>query len=216
DPALLAQLNARPEISLAAGSPLADRYEPFLLSGAIARALGQLPAARTALGARVVHTQGAEAVDWAGAFLPPPRGNRLDVGSDLDLGAVRGFHFSEQAGRGPPPLTFRWSGPQSTIHLQAVAPWHEVVVRWNGARPPGVAPAQVQVQARASTGVRADTRWTLPAADTWQEATLVRLPESTTAADPGGVDLTVATNTFVPGGADPRVLGVRIDWVELR
>ena len=75
------------------------RYEPFLLSGAIPRVLGETAGAhglRRAAGACRRGRCGA----WAATFLPDRRANPVDVGSDLDFGAVAGFYASEQAGTG--------------------------------------------------------------------------------------------------------------------
>ena len=200
-----------PEIALPPGSPSAGEYEPYLLNGAIQRALGQAGAARTAFGARPVHAAGAEAVSWAATFLPDPPGARLDVGGDLDFGAVDGFYGSEQAGAGAAALTFRWSGPAATVRLTSQAPWRELVVRWSGARPAGLAPAQVSATLRAGGQVVSRTV-TLPGSDTWEELVL----PAPAGAGAAPVVLTLGVNAFVPGGYDPRVLGVRVDMVTLR
>ncbi len=211
DPAALAALDARPEIALAPNSPLLGRMEPYLLSGAIARARGDPAAAAGTFGARPVHVAGPDAVSWAATFLPRPIGAVLAIGSGLDFGAVDGFYASEQAGSGADAVTYRWSGPVATIHLTASTPGQTVVIRWSGARPAGVPAARVVAVVRAGTGAPVATTVRLPARDTWQETTLARLPTGANA-----VDITLDVNPFVPGGYDPRALGVRVAAVTLR
>ena len=201
---------ARPEILLGRGSPLADQYEPFLLNGAIARAQGQTAAAQTAFAARPVQVAGLAAVDWAARLLPAPPVARLDVGSGLDWGALAGFYGNETTAS-PLPITFRWSSHTATVRISVTAATRQVVLRWNGGRPPGVPAATVRVQADGPGGLQAAEAYTLPTTDTWQENSLAIQP---TAA--GWVLLTVRVNGFVPGGYDARLLGVRVDWVEAR
>ena len=95
DRAALAAIASRPEIALGPDSPLAARFEPFLLNGYIQQQLGNT-AALTVFNARSLRVAGPEAVTWAARALPPPATDRLDVGSDLDFGAVDGFYPSEQ------------------------------------------------------------------------------------------------------------------------
>jgi 4-amino-4-deoxy-L-arabinose transferase-like glycosyltransferase len=207
----LERLARAPEIALPPGSPSAGEYEPYLLNGAIQRALGQDGAAWTAFGARPVHAAGPEAVSWAATFLPDPPGPHLDVGGDLDFGAVDGFYGSEQASAGSGALTFRWTGAAATVRLTPAAPWRELVVRWSGARPAGLAPAQARVTLRAG-GQAVSRAVTLPAADTWEETVFPAPP----GAGGAPVALSLNVNAFVPGGYDPRALGVRVDAVTLR
>ena len=209
----LTALAARPEIVLGRDSPLADQYAPFLLNGAILRAQGQSAAAHTAFTARSVQLAGSTAVDWAAQFVPAPSGARLAVGSGLDLGALRGFYANEAAGSGAAAVTYRWSGPTATVRLPVTAATRQVVIRWSGARPTGVPPAVVQVQLQADSlpAQPATGTYTLPTTDTWQEASL---PVQPTAS--GWVTLTLQANGFVPGGYDPRLLGVRVAWVAAR
>jgi 4-amino-4-deoxy-L-arabinose transferase-like glycosyltransferase len=213
DPAVLDRLANRPEVSLGPGSPLGAGYEPYLLSGAIARLSGDPAGARSAFRARAVQTAGAEAVDWAARFLLPPRTNRLDLGGDLDFGAPQGFYNSESSGSGDAAITYRWSGPASLIRLRPATPWRTLVIRWSGARPPGVAPAQVTATLRVPGGDTLQTI-TLPTSDTWVETVL--RPSGATPVTSPRVELRLDANSFVPGGYDPRTLGVRVDWVELR
>ena len=50
---------------------------------------------------------------------------------------------------------------------------------------------------------------TVPNDTAWHEATIDLAP-------PEAVNAILTVNTFVPGGYDPRQLGVRIDWIEWR
>jgi hypothetical protein len=133
------------------------------------------------------------------------------VGGDLDFGAVDGFYGSEQASAGSGALTFRWTGAAATVRLTPAAPWRELVVRWSGARPAGLAPAQARVTLRAG-GQAVSRAVTLPAADTWEETVFPAPP----GAGGAPVALSLNVNAFVPGGYDPRALGVRVDAVTLR
>ncbi len=218
DAAQLAQTGAdwaglaqRPEIALGRDSPLADQYEPFLLSGAIAREQGRAGNAQTAFNARPVQLAGWAAVDWAARFLPAPSAARVDVGSTLDWGAVAGFYGSETVGNGAAVVTYRWSGPTATVRIPVTVATRQLIVRCNGGRPADVSPATVQLQATGSQGLQAPRSYTLPTAAGWQEISLPVMPPAA-----GWMTLTLRTAGFVPGGYDPRLLGVQVDWVEAR
>jgi hypothetical protein len=204
-------MSQHPAIALPPGSALADQYEPFLVSGAIARAQGHTEAAQTAFNARPVQVAGAAAVDWAATLLPAPTDPRLDLGSRLDFGAISGFYNVETPGSRGSVLTYRWSGPQATVRLRVTTRTRQLVLRWSGSRPAGVAQAEVQVQVQGPSGLSAGAAYRLPAGDSWQEDQIAVTP-----AEDGWATLTLTTNAFVPGGYDPRLLGVRIDWVDGR
>ncbi|HUS15897.1 MAG TPA: hypothetical protein VM536_12905, partial [Chloroflexia bacterium] len=145
DRAALAAIAARPEIALGPDSPLAARFEPFLLNGYIQQQLGNT-AALTVFNARSLRVAGPEAVTWAARSLPPPTTNRLDIGSDLDFGAVDGFYPSEHLGPEAGALTYRWSGPHGAMRFHPAQPGQQLVIHWSGARPTGVPAARVTLR----------------------------------------------------------------------
>ena len=170
------------------------RFEPDILRGEAARLSGDLDAARALFNTRVVQVAGEDAVNWAWDHLRPPPIGRIEVGSGLDLGFVRGFHGPERDSSG---RTFRWTGPGAAVRGLSGDAQHSVQV--SGWRPGGTAPARVEW---AVSGAPVDMQ-TLPNSDEW----------NTILVNGGGaVDFT--TNPFVPGGYDPRLLGIRIMTID--
>ena len=100
--------------------------------------------------------------------------------------------------------SYRWSGPHGAVRFTPQHPGSQIVIRWSGSRPPGVPAARVTLHAGGTVQVV-----DLPAGDTWQETTLAGAPGSSVA-------FSFDVEPFVPGGADPRALGVRLDWVVVR
>lgn len=147
---------------------------------------------------------------------PKPRGPvRLDIGSEDDLNVVR-FHARE---RGPADAgPFRWTGPQSYVLLQGVAPEARTLTLWlsAGGRPAQAPPAVVEVTlADRVVG-------TAQVSGEWQSYSFAIPPElaSTLAAqsDPARLILRVATwnPAAILGGTDTRELGVMVSRVEVQ
>jgi hypothetical protein len=188
--ALLQAGDAGRALSLLREDEPEDRFEPDILRGEAARLSGDLDAARALFNTRVVQVAGEDAVDWAWDHLRPPPTGRIEVGSGLDLGFVRGFHGPEHDSSG---RTFRWTGPDAAV--RGLSGNAQLSVRVSGWRPGGTPSARVTL---AGGGAPVDVQ-TLPNSDEW-DTILVNAE--------GTVDL--ATNAFVPGGYDPRLLGIRI------
>jgi hypothetical protein len=166
------------------------RFEPDIIRGEAARLSGDLESARALFNTRVVQVAGEDAVDWAWDHLRPRPTGRIELGSGLDLGFVRGFHGPERDASG---RTFRWTGPDAAVReLSGNAALNVQVSGW---RPGGTAPARVTL---AGGGALLDVQ-TLPYSDEW-DTIIVNARET--------IDFT--TNAFVPGGYDPRLLGIRI------
>ncbi len=128
----------------------------------------------------------------------------LDVGRDLPKFAT-GFHGPERAGQHP----FVWTTARATVALPGLdrrSPW-TCRVSFRGARRPPVP------QPSVSFAVDGVTRATRTAANEFAEQTIAVPPR------PGAAGLTLSIASapaFVPGGGDPRELGVQIDELSCR
>jgi 4-amino-4-deoxy-L-arabinose transferase-like glycosyltransferase len=186
----------------------AGRFEPFIIRAEAARRSGDLEAARALFNERQVRLAGDAALRWAWDHLDPPVLERLDVGSGLETGYVRGFNAPETDADG---IVFRWSGAQAEVkNLQAGG--SEVGITWSGWRPGGAPPAVATW--RAGTGVAApglSQSVYVPNDAGFQHLGLPALP-----GDGGSSSYILETNGFVPGGSDPRLLGVRVSRIEVR
>ncbi len=172
--------------------------------GDLYRRWGELDRARTYLDAREVKV--ANPQDWAWAHLWPPPTDRIDVGSGLDLGYLRGTHIAEAEGE----TTYRWTQEEAQVRFPAPLPHppEGVRLRLRAWRPAGMAAPTLTVLYRGRTL----GRWTVPA--DWTELT-VPLPDGIPADEPLVLTLRV-DGVLIPGGFDPRVLGVQVDWVALK
>ncbi|HET9495323.1 MAG TPA: glycosyltransferase family 39 protein [Chloroflexia bacterium] len=174
-----------------------DRFEPDILRGEAARMAGDREAARASFNTRVVQVAGQQAVDWAWDHLRPPPAGRIELGSGLDLGYIRGFHGPERDSTG---RTFRWMGPEGAVRGLTGNP--ELGLQVSGWRPGGASPAKVTAISSANRSGSAPVVQTLPTTDEW-----------TTILVLAGEGVTLETNGFVPGGYDARLLGVRATTV---
>jgi len=176
-----------------------DRFEPFILRGEAARQSGDLEAARSLFNDRTVKLAGEKAVEWAWNHLYPAPIDSIEIGSGLDLGYVRGFYGPEVDKDG---RVFRWTVKEAEIrNLKStdstrLYPLLYRTVTWSGWRP-------VNGKAEVSDHVSSSSV-TLPNNVNWQTQTLPLR---------GWEDATLSTNPFVPGGSDPRLLGIRISRV---
>jgi hypothetical protein len=178
-----------------------DRFEPDVIRGEAARLSGDLESARALFNTRVVQVAGQQAVNWAWDHLRPPPADRIEIGSGLDLGYVRGFHGPERDANG---RTFRWSGPDAAI--RGLSPGSELAIVASGWRPDGTAAATVRAGlVDGNKYLAAASVETLPATDGW-----------TTIQAGAGEGVTLDTNAFVPGGYDPRLLGIRVMEISVK
>lgn len=127
----------------------------------------------------------------------------LDMGSDLSS-LARGFHHVEQ---GPDGRTYAWTTERAELHLPGLdrrAPW-TATLRLRGAR------ANLQDLPEVRLSVDGEVRSTRATTNEWEEIS-AEVPVSD--SDRGAVITLSVSKTFVPGGGDPRTLGVMVD--ELR
>jgi 4-amino-4-deoxy-L-arabinose transferase-like glycosyltransferase len=189
-----------------------DRFEPFIIRGEAARMSGDLEAARSFFNAREVREAGEEALVWAWDHLRPPPVESLVLGTGLDVGYVRGFYAPETADGGVP---FRWTGPRAEIRgLKSRAPGIlRLSLTQSGWRPEGLSQAQVVLSVRANgdqSAARGDVFYfRLPNDSGWH------VQEVQSSRDRADVELVLqmTVNPFVPGGYDPRLLGIRLAGV---
>ncbi|MCC6946032.1 MAG: hypothetical protein IT335_15750, partial [Thermomicrobiales bacterium] len=138
----------------------------------------------------------ANPLDWAWRRLNQP-GPRVDVGDGLDLGLVRGMHADERDGA----RRFRWTDGQGQARLQPAAQGPALVTAsLRSFRPAGAATVvRVRLSGREIATWSVGGEWT----------------EYTTPVTLDGAEVVVelVSDAFVQGYADPRSLGVMVDWV---
>ena len=196
--AYLQQGTGADALALLTSSEPADRVEPFLIRGEAARLSGDLAAARTFFNERAVRLAGDYALQWAWDHFNPPPVDRIDVGSGLDIGYIRGFYTPETGSEG---TVYRWSGEDAEARNLKPGQGRGFVTL-SGWRPAGTRPAGVTVTSAGNT----PETFMLDRTDTWQTHDL-----------PGtGPGDRFIVNGFVPGGSDPRLLGVRVSTIGAR
>ncbi len=187
-----------------------DRFEPFIIRGEAARLSGDLNSARSFFNARQVQVAGEEALEWAWDHLAPPPVDSIQPGSGLDVGYIRGFYAPETGEGG---TQFRWSGPHAEVRglkmLASSAGRAGINITLSGWRPAGLPAARVVV----SIGDRSTGFQPTPGVG-WQAYTVE--VEAGTATNTNAERFSVDSDAFVPGGQDPRLLGVRVSMVGLR
>jgi hypothetical protein len=209
-PGQLDTLARNPALDLGPTGIYSTRMEPYLLQGQIARLTGDQAQAARLFTSRPVNDAGPAALDWAVAHLRKTEADAptIDVGSGLDVGRIEGFYGPVREGE----TTYRWTGPTivSRMGVPVTERWTTLRVRWNGWRPAGWPPATVIVTStNCGIDVCIEQQHTIsvPNDTAWHEADLDLGP-------PHIAGLRMTVNTFVPGGADPRELGIRIDRIE--
>jgi hypothetical protein len=205
----LAALARNPALDLGPTGMYNTRMEPYLLQGQIARLQGDPAQAARLFTSRPVNDAGMAALSWAAEHFITPEsfGQTLDVGSGLATGYVQGMYGVEQDGG----VTYRWMG--ATAVLVPPGPYSTTVrLRWNGWRPAGWPPATVVVAFNYcgddTCGTQQQTLL-VPNDQEWHDQDLAfdRRPDRL-------LQVVLQVNTFVPGGSDPRELGIRIDRLE--
>jgi hypothetical protein len=180
----------------------ADRFEPFVIRGEAARTAGDLAAARALFNERVVRLAGDAALRWAWDHFDPPVVEEVDLGSGLDMGYVRGFDAPEMDSGG---RAYRWSG-RASEYRKVGGPGSAgegVSLVLSGWRPAGGVDARLYVGGSESAGYGTIF---LANDQGWQQVDLAGVP----VVDKDYLEF----NTFVPGGSDPRLLGVRVSRIE--
>ncbi len=229
---LLAGLEGRPSDGLALlpdPPTLAARkdWQASVVRGALLRRMGDDSGAKAAFTPMYVDDQNP--VAWAWEWLHPPPTRRIDLAGNLDLGYINGFYLGEgdtpPAGNG----TFRWSAPRAWLRFPAqgrAAP-QQLCLRTDGRGwPTDMAMPQVSL---ALAPAPDEPGHSAPFA-TFALQRDVRVVCETMPPTPPGSDVVIvlrSSTAFVPNAADLlsqqgpqvgqlRLLGVRLDWVELR
>jgi hypothetical protein len=106
-------------------------------------------------------------------------------------------------------VTYRWTGPDVPLARPTFSP-SSLHVRWNGWRPAGWPPARVRVfttHCGSDTCFDTETVFNVPNDTAWHDVEIGLSPATV-------VSVVLHINTFVPGGYDPRALGLKIDRIE--
>ncbi len=188
-----------------------DRFEPSIISGEAARMAGDVSGARSFFNARVVQVAGDAPLEWAWDHLTPPPTNDIEVGSGLDIGYVRGFYGPETDEGGK---QYRWSTADAEIKglVPSEASPVNLTVELNGWRPPSAPAAEPLVQSGSFAPPASYPDPVLNRDNVWANITLTAgsAPLSDTSDT-----VEVRSRPFVPGGDDPRLLGLRISTVQV-
>jgi 4-amino-4-deoxy-L-arabinose transferase-like glycosyltransferase len=176
-------------------------YGTHIVRGDLYRSQGQTDLARGELTSREVGL--ANPTVWAWNHLSPRPEETVDVG-DLDLGYIDDFEGSEREGES----TYRWTTGSSLIRLAAPSAGRAATleIRLRGWRPEGSRPADVSIW----VGGRELDHF--QASPDWQTRS-IELGSNLDKASPLVVE--IRSSTFVPGGSDPRSLGVMVDWARV-
>ncbi len=206
-PGGLDALSRNPALDLSPAGVYSTRMEPYLLQGQIARLKGDTAQATRLFTSRPVNDAGTAALSWAAAHFSTVMTDNIsiDVGSGLDIGYVEGMYGVEQDGG----VTYRWTSAVAILVPPSSSPTR-LRLRWNGWRPAGWPPATVVVTSHhCGIDTCLDRRHVVevPNDTVWHDADLDVVPSRL-------ISLSIAVNTFVPGGADPRDLGIKIDRME--
>jgi hypothetical protein len=177
-----------------------DRFEPFIIRGEAARLAGDLQAASSFFNARRVKVAGDSALEWAWTHLKPPHVDHIDIGSGLDIGYIRGFYTPEATADG---TDFRWTTGNAEMRGLSGSASGKASIKVSGWRPGGVAPAVLTITSAGN--YRSTKPQTLPNEDKW-------LGMQTEQPQSGNV-IELKVNDFIASGADPRLLGVRVESV---
>lgn len=125
-------------------------------------------------------------------------GGRVDVGGVDTLAIVSGFSGPETGSDG---VNFRWTSGDGRLRAPV---------------PPGATALRLRLGGRADTAtpveVSVDGR-TVGRVDVGGEYTEVALPLPSGMTLGPTAEVRLVSPTFAPGGADPRQLGVRVDWL---
>lgn len=170
-----------------------DRFEPAVLRGEAARRAGNLDDARSFFNARVVQVAAGDALDWAWLHLSPEPVTTVEIGSGLDMGYVRGFYGPERDESG---RTFRWTGPHAEIRSLSLSTGYTLSV--NGWRPAGAPTSHLSI--RSGSPEVTPPAEVVSGQNVWADIEI-----ATDLTDIIALD----ARPFVPGGSDPRLLGLR-------
>lgn len=215
--------SGQPEAALALLQSMKRRPERFLLEGDIYRRRGDTT---RAIGAFVApELELANLTGWAWQHLLPPPTTRIDLGNGLDWGYVDGFYGREGVAEKPDNL--RWTSGQARLRFPGAGTGEAQVLRLRVAAPRPVdvpAPSMTITQPAAcrSGAEPCMHQSSEPLGADWR---ILEIPLQPT---PAGEDVVIGLQSpiFVPGPSELatrqrareklRLLGVQIDWAELR
>lgn len=218
---LLLGLAGQPEdgLELLASQPIKplERWQGAVVRGDLLRRLGDEAAARAAF--TPTYVDDANPVEWAWNWLaPPPTDGRIDLAGNLDLGYIAGFYLGE----GDPSAdgTFRWSGPEAWLRFPAAGSTstQEFCLRADGRG--WYDDLSMPTFRFAVNGEHFASFELQRSVDVYCAA----LPPGSAGAD---LLIHMHSDVFVPDAADLlaqqgpqvgqlRLLGIRLDWVEIR
>lgn len=165
--------------------------------GEVRRLAGDPAGAARYWGTRAVDL--ANPLDWAWSRLNQP-GPRVDIGDGLDLGLVRGMHGDERDST----RRFRWTNGHGQVRLPSTTQGPALLAAsLRSFRPAGAATV-----VRVRLNDREIATWSV--SGEWTEYT------APVTLDGAEVVVELVSDDFVQGYADPRSLGVMVDWVEVR
>lgn len=194
-----------------------DRFEPYIIKGQAARMAGDLEGARSFFNERVVRLAGDAALQWSWDHLSPNPVEIIELGSGLEIGYVRGFHGPEVDAEG---VSYRWTTDRAEFRMLSSGFGAYPRIVWSGWRPEGLPQAQVSIAAQDG---KAAGPIPVSVSPSWEvreleqiERRVARPPRQPVSSLPvyelGGA---IRVNTFVLGGSDPRLLGVRVARIEV-
>lgn len=215
--------SGQPDAALALLQSMKRRPERFLLEGDIYRRLGDTT---RAVGAFVApESESANFTTWAWLHLIPPPTTRIDLGNGLDWGYIDGFYGREGVAEQPDNL--RWTSTQARLRFPGAGTGAAQVLRLRVASPrPADMPAPTLTITRPAACLpdtdSCQQHVSEPISADWQVIEIALEPT------PAGEDVVISLQSpiFVPGPGELkerqqareklRLLGVQIDWAELR
>lgn len=193
-----------------------ERWQRAVVRGDLLRRLGDEAGAKAAF--TPTYVDDANPVEWAWGWLapPPPAEGRIDLAGNLDLGYISGFYLGE----GDPSAngTFRWSGPQAWLRFPAGGGGQQFCLRADGRGwYDDLALPSFSFALEGETFARFELKRSV-------DEYCADLPPTADGAD---LLIEMQTEVFVPDAADLlvqqgpqvgqlRLLGIRLDWVEIR
>jgi hypothetical protein len=196
-------------------------WRAAVVRGDLLRRLGDEPGAKAAFTPGYVDDQNP--VDWAWRWLHPVPTARIDLGGNLDLGYIQGFYLGEGDQTAAGDGTFRWSAGEAWLRFpeQGSGASQQVCLRADGRGwPADLERPRFRLLLHTEAAL-------LPVAElALQGGVEVYCAEVPPVPSGDDIVLVLRSPTFVPGAADLlaqqgpqagqlRLLGLRLDWVEL-
>ena len=201
---------------------LLQDWQVAVLKGDLLRRLGDLKGAKAAFTPSYVDDENP--VNWAWQWLNPPPTRHIDLGGNLDLGYIQNFYLGE--GDSSAKGTFRWSAPTGFVRFpqQGQQNSQKVCLRADGRGYPTDLPKPQLSLFLLSKHEQPDLF--LNSFDLQREVQTycTSLPPTTPKTE---ILLKIETKGFIPDAHDLlaqrgkkegqlRILGVRLDWIDLQ